>query len=378
MPYFNRTKFAITLRASIAAGIAVAVFGCSTGEKKEAHEATGGGSDSGSGGANGDSNLVSGERHLLVNSLSNNGFTSQTVNRAKAAGLSTSLSANKSRDAQTNYGIIVANRIAGKPPNDSFDEARSMVDRMLAKNPDAELPEIVQLELALAALHVNKLALAEFYLEKLTKSKTPRIAASAINALGVVAIRMDRIPEAVATFKEALAIDKDYRPALLNIGFLALQGGDASTAKRALGGMQDDWAVDGGLISVERLEGDSDKAEQRCERVLSKHPRHKPTLINCGINAYQGRKDYKKARDYLNRALAVQGGSALWDEKSGRLLGVVDAEEARAGQMKAAREAEERAAKAQADKAKADAAAGKAPGAAAPGQPANGKPAGAQ
>lgn len=360
------TQIRITFNICIVLGMTL-LHSCSGDGKKGPHEPTSAGSGSGdkSGGGSSDdsANSIGNDRRLLVNSLSNNPSTSLTVNRAKAAELATSLSANKGRDAQTNYGIIVANRIAGKTPAESFDEARAIVDRNLAKNPDAELPEAVQLELALTALHANKLALAEFYLDKLAKSKTPHIKAAAINAIGVVAIRMERIPEAVATFKEALAVDKEYKPALLNIGFLALQGGDAATAKRALGGMQDDWFVDGALISVDRLDGDADKAEHRCERVLSKHPKHKPTLINCGINAYQGRKDYKKARDYLNRAMASQGGAAAWDDKTGKLLGVVDVEEARAGQMKAAKDAEERAAKAQAEKAKADAAAPKPSGA---------------
>jgi hypothetical protein len=116
--------------------------------------------------------------------------------------------------------------------------------------------------------------------------------------------------------------------------------------------MQDDWYVESGLVSVLRLEGDVDKAEGICDKVLSKHPKHKPTLINCGINAWQGKKDYKKARDYLNKAMAVAGGAAVWEEKSGRLLGAIDSEEARAVQMKASREAEDRKAKAEAEKAK--------------------------
>jgi tetratricopeptide (TPR) repeat protein len=119
--------------------------------------------------------------------------------------------------------------------------------------------------------------------------------------------------------------------------------------------MQDDWYVESGLVSVLRLEGEADKAEGFCERVLSKHPRHKPTLINCGINAWQGKKDYKKARDYLNKALAVAGGAAVWDEKTGRLLGTIDSEEARAAQLKAKREADDRKAKAEAEKPKAGA-----------------------
>jgi hypothetical protein len=89
---------------------------------------------------------------------------------------------------------------------------------------------------------------------------------------------------------------------------------------------------------------------------LGRHPKHKPTLINCGINSWQGKRDYKKARDYINRALSVAGGVAVWDEKSGKLLGAIDAEEARAGQMKAQKEAEAATATADAEKAKAGAA----------------------
>lgn len=301
--------------------------------------------------------------------MSNNGFTSKTVSRAKAAELAATYSMAKGKDVQAAYGAVVANRLAGKGATESFDESRHILDHFISKNPDADIPEAVQLELALAALQTGKLAMAEFYLDKLTKSKSVSIRAASINALGVVAIRMDRIPEAVATFKEALAVDKDYQPALMNIGFLALQGGDAATAKRALGGLQDDWFVDSGLISVDRLEGEASKAEQRCDRILSKYPKHKPTLINCGINAYQGERDFKKARGYLNRALAIVGGSSAWDEKTGKLLGVVDAEESRAANAKAAREADEAKAKAAAERAKAEAAAPKAAPAASPAQP---------
>jgi tetratricopeptide (TPR) repeat protein len=231
-------------------------------------------------------------------------------------------------------------------------EAKAIADLEMAKNVDRDVPELVQLELGLTGVQTGRLAFAEFWLDKLIKSKNASIKASAINAKGVMAIRMERIPEAMVMFKEALAASSDYKPALLNIGFLALQGGDAATAKKALGGMQDDWYVESGLVSVLRLEGDVDKAEATCDKVLSKRPKHKPTLINCGINAWQGKKDYKKARDYLNKALAVAGGAAVWDEKSGRLLGAIDSEEARAAQIRATKEAEERKAKAEAAKPK--------------------------
>ena len=295
---------------------------------------------------------VSGDRKLFVNSMSNNSLTSHTVNRAKAAEIASSLGSDKTKDPNSLYGAIAAHRLAGHTPGEALAKARALVDIELSKNIEKDLPEPAQLEIALSALQSGKLAFAEFYLDKLIRSKSPEIKAAAINALGVVALRMDRIPEAMVIFKESLAARNDYKPALLNIGFLALRGGDVATAKRALGGMQDDWYVESAFIPVLRVEGDSEKADGLCSKVLAAHPKHKPTLINCGINAYQGKADYKKARDYLNRALSVQGGSPIWDEKSGRLLGVVDAEEARASQVKANKEAEERKAKAEAAKQK--------------------------
>jgi tetratricopeptide (TPR) repeat protein len=346
-------------RILVSCALAFLVMSCATGGKKKGSEPSAASASSKSDSPSDDSESISSDRKLLVNSMSNNSFTSRTVNRSKAESLATEYGQSKSQDSRVAYGAIVANRLAGKPVSQSFNDAQEILDNSISKNPDADLPEPVQLELALAALQTNKLALAEFYIQKLTKSKNNRIRIAAINALGVVAVRMDRIPEAVATFREALAIDNSYEPARLNIGFLALQGGDAATAKQMLSSIEDDWFVDSGLVGVERLSGDSSKAEQRCDRILSKHPKHKPTLINCAINAYQGQADYKKARDLLGRALQVNGGPSSWNDKSAKLLGVIDAEEARASQSKSLKESEERKQKAEKEKAAADAAAAK-------------------
>ncbi|MCX6123209.1 MAG: hypothetical protein NTV34_00425 [Proteobacteria bacterium] len=301
---------------------------------------------------------VSGDVRSLTTSLSNNPFTSKTVDKAKAADLANQYSNSKAKDIASLEAAIEAHRLAGHSVNEVMAPAKSLADLEMSKNVDKEIPETAQLELGLSGIQTGRLAFAEFWLDKLLKSKNASIRAAAINAKGVVAIRTDRIPEAMFLFREALAAKSDFKPALLNIGFLALQGGDAATAKKALSGMQDDWYVESGLVSVHRLEGEADKAEGSCEKVLSKHPKHKPTLINCGVNAWQGKKDYKKAREYLNKALAVPGGASFWDERSGRLLGTIDVEESRAAQAKSLKEAEERKAKSDAEKAKAAPAAG--------------------
>jgi tetratricopeptide (TPR) repeat protein len=295
------------------------------------------------------------ERRFLINSVSNNGLTSRSIDKSRAADIAGQYGSGRSKDINTLAAAIASGRLAGQSVNEIMTSAKAMADLEMTKNIQRDIPEIVQLELGLSGVNTGRLGFAEHWLDPLIKSKNATIRASAINAKGVIAIRMGRIPEAVAMFKEALSANNEYRPALLNLGFLALQGGDVTTAKRALGGMQDDWYVESALVSVLRLEGESDKADTICEKILSKRPRHKPTLINCGINAWQGKKDYKKAKDYLNKALSVAGGLAVWDEKTGRLLGAIDTEETRAAQLRARKEDEERKAKAEAAKAKSEA-----------------------
>jgi tetratricopeptide (TPR) repeat protein len=301
------------------------------------------------------------ERRFLINSVSNNGLTSRSIDKSRAADLAGQYGSGRNKDINTLAAAIASGRLAGQSVNELMASAKAMADLEMTKNIERDIPEVVQLELGLSGLNTGRLGFAEYWLDPLIKSKNATIRASAINAKGVIAIRMGRIPEAVAMFREALSANNEYRPALMNLGFLALQGGDVTTAKRALGGMQDDWYVESALVSVLRLEGESDKADTICEKVLSRRPRHKPTLINCGINAWQGKKDYKKAKDYLNKALSVAGGLAVWDEKTGRLLGAIDTEEARAAQLKARKEDEERKAKAEAAKAKSEAPAKESP-----------------
>jgi tetratricopeptide (TPR) repeat protein len=303
---------------------------------------------------------VSAQERLVVQSLSNNPFTSKTVSISKASELATQFGQAKSKTPRQAYGAIVANRLSGRGAQDSFNEAQIIMDKSLSKTPNADLPEDVKFELALSALQTNKYGLADFFLRDLANSKNVRIKAAATNTLGVISIRLGRIPEAVAIFREVLKLDPNFEAAKLNIGFLALQGGDTKTARAMLGGGTEDWFVDSAFISIDRLSGETDKAEQRCEKVLAKQPKHKPTLINCAINAYQGQGNFKKAREYLGRALQIPGGPAAWDDRSGKLLGVIDAEEARASQLKAQKESEERKAQADKQKAAADAAAPKA------------------
>ncbi len=293
---------------------------------------------------------LDGDRRFLVTSISNNPLTSRAIDRTKAADFVAQDSNGKSNDLNMLVAILSANRLAGRSVEETLAVAKRIADSVMLAGVDKELPESVQLELALTGVQTGRLAFAEFWFDKLYKSKNASIRAAILNARGVMAVRMERIPEAMGLFKEAIAINSDYKPALLNMGFLALQGGDVETAQKSLASVEGDWYAEAGLISVNRLLGDSEKADASCEKILGAHPKHKQTLINCGINAWQGKKDYAKAREMLNKALVIPGGALVWDEKAGKILVAIDRDEDRSKQEKSLKEAANRDA---ADKAKA-------------------------
>lgn len=262
----------------------------------------------------------------LTNSLSNNPLTSQTVSDGKAENESNRYSSGK--DKRTLEGRISADRLARKGPGQVLATAKKLAELEMDKGAGKTVDADVKLEIALAALQARNFALAEYYLQELTDKGVPaRVKAGAYNAMGVVALKDDRIPEAVLYFKEALKASGNYRPALLNLGFAALRGGDLSTAKKALGDMQGDWFVKYGLISVARMEGNEGRADELCDDVLKKEPGHKAALFNCGLFEFQNKRNFSKAKDLLNRAGKAKGGEPGWDEKAFQVLGQVqDAE----------------------------------------------------
>lgn len=301
---------------------------CATKEKKPEHDSVASDHGSDKDKHEGDSEL-SGNRHSFINSFSNNGLTSHAVNKTKVSDKAASLE-KSAKDSASMAGLISANRLAGKGYQESLPIARGIIDAEVRRGGvQKELPEAIQLELALSALTGGHLAFAEFYFDHLTKSKSPSIRAAAHNAIGVVAVKMDRLPEAVLAFREALKAEENFGAARLNLGFLALLGGDFATAKKMLAGMQDDWFVQYGMVTIDRIDGDAGKAEGLCDKVQQVKPQHKPTLFNCGLNAYQGKHDVAKAKALINKMLKTPGGSQTWDDKAARLLGAIDAEEAR-------------------------------------------------
>jgi tetratricopeptide (TPR) repeat protein len=246
---------------------------------------------------------------------------------------------------------VAAERLARKGLSQVLASAKKIAAVEMEKSAGNTAPESVQLELALAALSAKNFAFAEYYLQALTDSKNPKIKAAAYNAIGAVALKDDRVPEAVLYFKQSLKAIPNYKPALLNLGFAALKGGDLETARKALADMQGDWFVQYGLISVARMEGNESRAQDLCEKVISKEPQHKAALYNCALFELQNKKNFAKARDLSSKAASAKYGELGWDEKAMQLTNVIDFEEASVKRAQAQKKAAEKAAEKPANKA---------------------------
>lgn len=372
LPSKNRFFKESLLLAGMVGSLLFAIGSCAGDKKKDKGEAVSGGdSEPADSPAQDDSVSVSAGRKNLIQSFSNNRLTSRTVNRSKADQLAAKLESavqGKDKDKRSLEGLLSARRLAGKPIDDVIATARHIADLEMRKSVDRDVSDDLKLELALAAMQASKYAMADFYLDQLiTKSKDANAKAGAFTALGVIAVRQDRIPEAVAFFKEALKANSGYKAAKLNLGFLALSGGDLGLAKRMLSDVQDDWFVDSGLLIVARLEGDNGRADSLCSKVLAKRSDHKPTLFNCGLHEWQGKRSAEKAKEYLNRAVKARGGEGSWDEKAYRLIGNIDTER----QMDLIKKREEEERRKASEQAKKDAAAKEAQQKGQAGQPQN-------
>lgn len=326
---------------TIAAALAFTLNACAGGDKKSdgdglksSPEGGGGAESSGNNNAKNDGNerpashYASANRTTFINSFSNNSLTSHTVSIGKADGLANRFQSG--RDKRSLESLISSERLARKSANQVLSSAKKLAALEMEKGAGRTVSDDVKLEIALAAIGSKNYSLAEYYLQDLTGSKDPKAKAGAYNALGMIALRDDRVPEAVLYFKEALKVNSNYRPALLNLGFVALKGGDLGTAKKALDSMQNDWFVQYGMISVARLEGNEGKASEACDQVLRKEGGHKAALFNCGLLEFQNRKNFAKAKELVGRATKARGGESGWDSRAIDVANKIDFEDAEA------------------------------------------------
>ncbi len=279
---------------------------------------------------------VSGERRLVVQSLSRDPIMQHPVNRQKVEQLAAKLAPvvqSGKADRRVLEAYLSAQRLGNGSLPDQAGTARAIADLSMRKNVDFELSAPLRLELAVSAVESGRLGLAEFLLDPLLNLKEGRVRAAAYNLAGVIAVKMDRVPEAVAAFQESLKTVNDYRPARINLGMLALDGGDFALARSMLGGSGDNALIASGEVTLARFKDGADQAAEICKSATAKFPDYKPLLFNCGLNDVQGKKDLARGKDYLARMLRAPGTdrrAEKYNDRAQRLMMAIDAEAASA------------------------------------------------
>ena len=305
---------------------------CSTAKKKVVEDQQESSSVGSEGPQDPVSSSISADRRLVIQSLSRDPLMQRAVNRQKvdqlAAKLAPLVQSGKA-DRRVLEAYLSAQRLGTRPLGEQAATARAIADQSMRKNVDFELSAAIRLELAISAVEAERLALAEFFLDPLFKLKEGRVRAGAFNLAGVIAVKQDRIPEAVVAFQEALKSANDYRPAKINLGMLALDGGDFNLARGLLTDVGDDALVASGEVTITRFKDGSDRASELCKSAAAKHPDFKPLLFNCALNDLQGKRDLPRAKEYLSRMLRAPGADRRADkynDRAQRLMMAIDAE----------------------------------------------------
>jgi hypothetical protein len=279
---------------------------------------------------NNDELYVSSNYQTLTYSLSNNSLTSRTINvgRAKdlAGDLEGKLASPTVKDRKDLIALMAAKRLAGEGVGPVFQVAKKLMVVEMKEDIRHEMPEVAQLELALASIHSRQFPMAEHWINKLMSSKNEKTKAAALTARGMIAMIDGRLPEAVSFWNDAIGLRKDYEPARLNIGFTALRYGDYKTAKAMLSGLSDDFFIQTGMIQVERLADNPREAAQLCASVLKEKKNYKPALFSCALNEYQGLGNLAKARSELEEIAKTDGGPSAIDERAYVVIGKLERE----------------------------------------------------
>ena len=275
---------------------------------------------------------VSGGKRTITFSLSNNTQTSSRLNRKKASSYANQLSKKlkKGKGNRIQFeALVAANALASKNYDQVLRAARRLMSAELAKNVDAKIPANSKLQLALAAVQAGRYPMAEYFMGQIS-AKGGSVRAAINNIKGILALRSKRIPEAVDFWKKSLKSVPNYKPAKLNLGFVALKYGDGKMAKRMLGSFQNDWFGLYGLVVAERLNANVGAVGQLCTRVLNQKPDYKPALLSCALNKFQGQKKYDDAKKMLKKLVASKNGPSSIDETAYKIMARIDQEKARA------------------------------------------------
>lgn len=197
-------------------------------------------------------------------------------------------------------GLAATYRLAGK-----LDEAEATGRRVLARSKDN--PEAYK-TLALVAYDRGQFRLAELLVINARKvaEKDPAIS----NTLGMIYLKMEDRPRALAQFQKAVSLDDNFAAAHLNLGALALSYRDYAGAERSFTKALslEPEGVEGQLYLAYALDGqkglDPKKgvaAGEAFEKVLARRSEQPEAVCGAGWAYAADRAGFEKAIAFLDR-----------------------------------------------------------------------------
>ncbi|MDX2051590.1 MAG: tetratricopeptide repeat protein [Polyangiaceae bacterium] len=144
----------------------------------------------------------------------------------------------------------------------------------------------------LSAFQAGDLAGAQLQFTSATQAD-PR-AFQAFYSLGTVRERLSNRAGAISAYRQALAIVRDYEPALVGVALAQAQGGQEAEAEAFLQSARAQFpssaAVLAALAEVKSILGDSGEAQKLAQEALKKNPDYRPAMVTLARDHYRRRR----------------------------------------------------------------------------------------
>lgn len=210
--------------------------------------------------------------------------------------------------------LLAVLNISGAAYEDLSDAAAAFYGWQLQRKKPGPQSFTSHIQLALGAMRLKRFSLAQYHLDQAAKFTKQAIPGEIENVQGMIAIKQDRLDEALQFWREAVKRNPQHVGARLNLGTTALVLGDFQTADMYLGNLSHE-AAQQAMVAANRMAEVPAKADALCRRLLQKKNVAKPVVYNCALNTWQGLDQGSVARRELQQLAQAQQMPPLLETK---------------------------------------------------------------
>ncbi len=201
--------------------------------------------------------------------------------------------------------LLATQNIAGLAYEDMSDVAAAFYGWQIQRKNAGAQSFYSHIQLAIGAMRLKRFALAQYHLDQARNYTKQTVPGEIENIQGMIAIKQDRMDEALQFWREAVRKNPQHVSARLNLGTTALVLGDFQTADMYLGNLSHE-AAQQAMVATNRMAEVPPKAENLCKRLLQKKNVAKSVVYNCALNQWQGLEQSAPARRDLQQLAQSQ------------------------------------------------------------------------